>query len=141
MPSVETALAYSREERILERVPVGAKPQPIAKEEANSTWTVITTPRRLDATTVETLVAQCEDSLLQTSLLILDFVDTVFLASAGLAALAKIQRIAKDQNGQMRVANCSEDVKRVIEIVRFDKILSMYKDVPSAMSRTESIQK
>ena len=138
MPSVETALAHSRKERILERVPVGAKPQPIAKEEANSAWTVIKAPRRLDAITAEKLVAQCEDCLLQNTFLILDFVDTVFLASAGLAALAKIQRLAKVQNGQMRVANCSNDVRRVMEIVRFDKILSIYKDVPSAMSRAES---
>jgi len=75
----------------------------------------------------------------RTPFLILDFAATVFLASAGLAALVKIQRLAEEQNGKVRLANCSEDVNRVIQMVRFDKVLSLYKDVAAAAGQLESV--
>jgi len=66
--------------------------------------------------------------------LIVDLAETVFLASAGLAALAKLNRIATERNGELRVVNCSADVQRVIELVRFDRVLSVYGDLSSAMA-------
>jgi anti-anti-sigma factor len=146
LPTVELALSHFRQENLPEVEPVQTKIQSaawqsIGKVETNSAWTVIKVPRRLDAAAADSFIAQCEASLSRQPFLILDFAATVFLASAGLAALAKIQRSAQEQNGQMRVANCSEDVSRVIEMVRFDKILSVYKDVASAMAHMEPASK
>ncbi|MCZ7672795.1 MAG: STAS domain-containing protein [Chloroflexi bacterium] len=64
--------------------------------------------------------------------MILDLADTILLASAGLAVLAQISRTAVQRQGELRVANCSADVMRVIHMVRFDKVLSLFPDVESA---------
>jgi anti-anti-sigma factor len=76
----------------------------------------------------------CSSMLVQNPFLILDLSDTVFLASAGLAALAHLHRLADERNGEFRVTNCSADVLRVIEMVRFDRVLSLYGDLSSAMA-------
>ncbi|MFZ1395801.1 MAG: WecB/TagA/CpsF family glycosyltransferase [Candidatus Promineifilaceae bacterium] len=138
VPTIETAFAALREEKV--RIPETAAPSVPTRPQAVSPaqWTVVKVTRRLDANTANDLIEQCEEHLWKNPFLILDFAATVFLASAGLAALAKIQRLAEEQNGKVRLANCSEDVNRVIEIVRFDKVLSLYKDIDSAMGMLES---
>lgn len=96
-------------------------------------WAVFQAPRRLDAMTAPDLVQNCSELLLNNPHLILDLSDTTLLASAGLAALAKINRVADENNGELRVTNCSDDVMRVIKMVRFDKVLSLYSDVDEAV--------
>ena len=59
-------------------------------------------------------------------------VSSVILTSAGLSALAHLNRIAQEQHGALRVTGCSTDVMQVIEMVRFDKILALYRDISSA---------
>ncbi len=139
VPSVEAAFATLREERgtAVEPTPLSETTSPTT-EESPTQWTIVKVARRLDANTANSLIEQCEAHLWRTPFLILDFTATVFLASAGLAALVKIQRLAEEQNGKVRLANCSEDVNRVIQIVRFDKVLALYKDVASAMGQLES---
>jgi anti-anti-sigma factor len=66
--------------------------------------------------------------------LIIDLTETIFLDSSGLAALAKINRSTKDKRGEFRVTSCTKDVSTVIHLTRFDKVLSIYKDLPSAMA-------
>ncbi|MBE2220080.1 MAG: WecB/TagA/CpsF family glycosyltransferase [Anaerolineae bacterium] len=96
-------------------------------------WIVYQAPRRLDAITAPDLTEACCELLASNPYLILDLSETTLLASAGLASLAKINRTAAEQNGALRVTNCSEDVMRVIKMVRFDKILTLYTDVDEAL--------
>ncbi len=110
----------------VQEIEVQVKTQP-------SEWTVYQAPRRLDAMTAPDLTETCSEMLLTTPYLILDLADTILLASAGLAALAKINRAADEQNGELRVVNCSEDVMRVIKMVRFDKVLALYSDIDEAV--------
>ena len=98
----------------------------------DSKWSVVNGPRRLDANTVNEVKQACQEALNKNPHLILDLSDTVFLASAGLAMLASLHREASDRKGELRVTNCSNDVQRVIEMVRFDKVLSLYGDLASA---------
>lgn len=138
-PSVEAAFATLHESHHPAMAAPALTRQPTpAEEESAPQWTVVKVERRLDANTANALIEQCEAHLWHNPFLILDFATTVFLASAGLAALVKIQRLAEEQNGKVRLANCSDDVNRVIQLVRFDKVLSLYKDVASAMGQLES---
>lgn len=98
----------------------------------DSKWAVVNGPRRLDASTVNEVKQACQEALNKNPYLILDLSDTVFLASAGLAMLASLHREASEREGELRVTNCSNDVQRVIEMVRFDKVLSLYGDLASA---------
>ena len=97
-------------------------------------WAVVKAPRRLDADSAPDVTETCSSILHRNPFLIIDLSETVFLASAGLAALAKLNRIATELNGELRVANCSTDVMRVIELVRFDRVLALYGDLSSAMA-------
>ncbi len=99
----------------------------------NGSWTVLIAPRRLDASNAFEVRNHWESMLHDHSYLILDFSETVLLASAGLAVLARLDRLARETSGEVRVTNCSTDVLRVIELTRFDKVLSLYPDLNSAM--------
>lgn len=113
--------------------PPGAESNGGAVQVMEASWTVLKGPRRLDATTAPEMAETCTQLLENNPRVVLDLSETVLLASAGLAALAQINRAAIERNGELRVANCSKDVLRVIEMVRFDKVLSLYSDVPTAV--------
>lgn len=134
---------FSQPERLVEVVPASqfatvhsrpaesAKPEPA--QETAADWAVYRTPRRLDAITAPELADKSREWLVRSPHIILDMSDTILLASAGLAALAQINRTAAEHQGALRVANCSDDVMRVIQMVRFDKVLSLYSDVDAAL--------
>lgn len=137
------AYTYEKEETAVSIPPISQttytgtavlKVRETAVSEMVNEWAVFKAPRRLDAVTALALTETCHDMLVTTPNLILDLSDTVLLASAGLAALAKINRDADEINGSLRVVNCSDDVMRVIKMVRFDKVLSLYSDVDAAVS-------
>jgi N-acetylglucosaminyldiphosphoundecaprenol N-acetyl-beta-D-mannosaminyltransferase len=102
--------------------------------QAESQWRVVKMPRRLDSETVPDVRIICNPMLEEDPYLVVDLADTVFLASAGLALLADLDKLATDLGGELRVAGYSDDVYRVIEMVRFDKILTLYGDVHTAMA-------
>ncbi len=113
--------------------PMAATPAAAAVPPASDPdWLVYRAPRRLDAVTAPELAETCTELLNEKPHLILDLADTILLASAGLAVLAQISRTAVQRQGELRVANCSADVMRVIHMVRFDKVLSLFPDVESA---------
>ncbi|MFO7680632.1 MAG: WecB/TagA/CpsF family glycosyltransferase, partial [Chloroflexota bacterium] len=135
-------MPYSQPERLVETAPMPqAAGEPRAAPSANqepvkvlaTDWAVYRTPRRLDAITAPELADKSREWLASSPNIILDMSDTTLLASAGLAALAQINRAANEQQGALRVANCSDDVMRVMQMVRFDKVLSLYSDVDAAL--------
>lgn len=133
-PSIDDAL---RKRQQAAHEPVG---QPVLVAKSNQAiavetrWAVVQTPRRLDALTAPEVSERCLALLATNPFLILDLQETVFLASAGLAALAKINRLAVEQEGELRLTNCSSDARKVLEMVRFDKVLTVYEDLASAMT-------
>lgn len=95
-------------------------------------WQIIKMPRRLDAVTVPEMTEKGTAVLSEHNHVILDCTGMAFLTSAGLAMLAQFQRKAEENGGALRVAGCSNDVLRVIEMTRFDRVLSLFDDVTSA---------
>jgi N-acetylglucosaminyldiphosphoundecaprenol N-acetyl-beta-D-mannosaminyltransferase len=95
-------------------------------------WHIIKMPRRLDAVTVPEMTEKGTAVLNEHNHVILDCTGMAFLTSAGLAMLAQFQRKAEEKGGALRVAGCSNDVLRVIEMTRFDRVLTLFDDVTSA---------
>ena len=122
--NVNDGLGIVQDEPFVERVE-----EPVANN-----WSVVKMPRRLDAETAPEVNEQCMQVIQENPHVVLDFTNTVFLASAGLATLSKLDRLAGDKGGELRVAGYSEDVLRVMKMVRFDKILSLYGDVDAAVA-------
>jgi anti-anti-sigma factor len=106
----------------------GALPTP-----AGGRWQVLSVPRRLDHVTAPELSRSWCSALVASRFLILDFSQTVLVTSAGLALLAQLHRTACNHEGELRLVNCSRDVRRVMEMVRFDRMLDLYPNMAAAL--------
>jgi N-acetylglucosaminyldiphosphoundecaprenol N-acetyl-beta-D-mannosaminyltransferase len=95
---------------------------------------VVTMPRRFDAATAPQVLQECSDALTPDGWLILDFSSTVFLASAGMAVMVQLQRLAKERGGEVRVAGCSPDVQRTLKLTRLDSVLPLYPSIAAAQN-------
>ena len=88
-------------------------------------WTVVRMPHRLDANTSPQMIQLCMQELATNPHMVLDFSDTNFLSSAGLAAMLQLNREAQKNGGEVRIAGCNGDVLRTIQMTRLDKVLSV----------------
>jgi len=123
-PTLEVALAA---------VSATSRPEaPAAAQPGAGPWTVVKGVRRFDAASAPEMIRLGTQALGQHHYVILDLSETVILTSAGLSALAYLNRVAQERHGALRVTGCSADVMQVIKMVRFDKVLSLYRDVSSA---------
>jgi N-acetylglucosaminyldiphosphoundecaprenol N-acetyl-beta-D-mannosaminyltransferase len=95
-------------------------------------WSVWRTPRRVDATTSPALLEQGNALLAENGFLILDFEETDFLTSAGLAVLVQLQRRAQEQGGALRLVVKNQDVLRVLKLVRFDRVFEIFDSLAEA---------
>lgn len=95
-------------------------------------WVVLQVPRRLDANTTPLVQDAWLARVYQEEMLILDFSDTVLVASAGLAFLAQLDRLARKHASELRLTNCSQDVLNIFQITRFDQVLALYPDLAAA---------
>jgi anti-anti-sigma factor len=90
--------------------------------------------RVLDASTAPDFIQTGTDALAKNPFLICDLSETAYLASAGLAALAQLRKIASNLNGELRVVSCSPNVLQVIKMARFDRVLPLYSDFSLAVA-------
>lgn len=110
-------------------------PEPVPAPEPVATgWSVAKMPRVVDATNAESLFVRCTASLGTSPWMVLDFSEAVFLASAGLAMMVKLNRAAEERGGKLLVAGCTRDVARTIQMVRLDQVLTVVDDLVTATS-------
>jgi N-acetylglucosaminyldiphosphoundecaprenol N-acetyl-beta-D-mannosaminyltransferase len=96
-------------------------------------------PRSLDATTTPEVIETCLERMKDNARLILDFTETTFVASAGLAAMVKLSRHSKENGGEVRVVGCSGDVLRGIKLVKLDMVLPLFQDVQAATAAAPTL--
>ena len=106
---------------------------PTAIQDDVNGWSVIHLPRLVDAEAAHDILERSIQRLERSQRLILDCSDTVFLASAGMAMMLKIDRMARERGGMLRIAACSPDVQRTLELVKLDNMLALYADVVAAV--------
>jgi len=94
---------------------------------------VLAMPRRLDASTAPAMQEEAAAALAPHTRLILDFTQTAFLASAGMAAMITLNRQAQAVGGVLRVAGCAGDVLRTLKLTRLDAVLPLFADVDAAL--------
>lgn len=98
---------------------------------AGESWAVIPIPRRFDGDTAESIRQMALKAVQQNSRIVMDFTDTVFLASAGLAVMAELHRRVNEVEGQMVLTGCSPEVYKVIQLVKFDQFLTIEQQATS----------
>lgn len=77
-----------------------------------------------------TILLHTEDS----NKLILDLSEVEYCDSSGLSAILLAYRILQADEGQIRLASPTKNVKKLIEISQLDRILPISKDVDTAIS-------
>lgn len=95
-------------------------------------WTVIRTPRTLDAKSAPFLLDRCSVVPMQHAKMVLDFSETVFVSGAGLTALIKLSHEVRSHGGELRAAGCSRDIEYGMKLVRLDQFISLYASVAEA---------
>ncbi|NJN18384.1 MAG: WecB/TagA/CpsF family glycosyltransferase [Oscillochloris sp.] len=113
---------------------------PAAPDPAEHGWTVIRSVRELDAYTVPAILPPLLESLERNPFLVLDLSEMLFLSSAGMAALVKLQRAAQQRGGEVRLAACPPDVRRSIELVRLDVLITLYESVAAAVAEAPVVE-
>lgn len=95
-------------------------------------WAIIPAPRLFDATTAPTVLEQVSAALNKAARVVIDCSGTTFMASAGMATLVKLDRLAREQGSALRIAGCSPDVLRTLQLVKLDLVLAIFPDVRAA---------
>ncbi len=134
LEDVDAALA-ARHARKQQAAEAASAPKP--KAQSQEGWQVVKMPRRLDASTVPQLTEDCLTYLDTAPYLIFDCSELVFLTSSGLAMFAAVKRRAESKGGALHVAGCTRDTLRVIEMTRFDRVLSLFDSVDEAKTTTK----
>jgi N-acetylglucosaminyldiphosphoundecaprenol N-acetyl-beta-D-mannosaminyltransferase len=107
-------------------------PRPPPAADAAVKTVVLAMPRRLDASTAPAMQEEALAALAPHTRVILDFAQTTFLASAGMAAMILLNRRAQAAGGELRMAGCAGDVLRTLKLTRLDAALALFADVDAA---------
>ncbi len=87
------------------------------------TWRVVQMPSRFDARNASQIHQECLALLEKERNILLDFSETVMLASAGLAVLVDLHRKTQACQGSLLLTRVSKDVLKVLQLVKFDEFL------------------
>ncbi|MBX0328800.1 WecB/TagA/CpsF family glycosyltransferase [Oscillochloris sp. ZM17-4] len=107
-------------------------PQPVAPRAADNGWSVVHMPRIFDGNNIGLIVERCLAGIETNPHLVMDFSETSFMSSAGMAALLKLDKAARAKNGALRIASCSHDLIRTLKLIKLDNILTVMQDVATA---------
>jgi N-acetylglucosaminyldiphosphoundecaprenol N-acetyl-beta-D-mannosaminyltransferase len=89
-------------------------------------------PRMFDGNNISLIVDRCMAGIETNPHLVMDFSETSFMSSAGMAALLKLDKAARAGNGALRIASCSSDLLRTLKLIKLDNILTVMPDVATA---------
>ncbi|WP_174842863.1 WecB/TagA/CpsF family glycosyltransferase [Candidatus Oscillochloris fontis] len=108
------------------------EPQPVAPQPTDNGWSIVRMPRMYDGNNIATITDRCLEGIETNPYLVLDFSDTVFMSSAGMASLLRLDRAARSKSGALRVVSCSNDLVRTLKLINIDTILTLMADVATA---------
>jgi N-acetylglucosaminyldiphosphoundecaprenol N-acetyl-beta-D-mannosaminyltransferase len=132
-PDVAAALAERRGQATAAAAVSPAVAVAAAAPVADMGVKIMAMPRRLDASTAPAVQEECAAALAPHMRLILDFSQTTFLASAGMAAMITLNRQAQAIGGEICAASCSADVLRTLKLARLDTVISLFPDTDAAV--------
>lgn len=94
---------------------------------------VITASGELDFAAVEELRAPLMPAT-ERGLVVLDLSGITFCDSSGVRTLVEADRSAREHGGEFRIAAPSEDVLRVLSLIKMNTALRIFADVSSALA-------
>ena len=70
--------------------------------------------------------------------LVLNLHDVPFMDSVALENLLGLQERLAERMGQVRLAKCTPEVRKILEITRLDNTFEIFEDIPEAIKATEA---
>jgi anti-anti-sigma factor len=90
---------------------------------------------RLDALTVPGFEKVLRDHVSQgTARIVIDFQDVTYISSSGLRALLTARRLARGQEGDVRLCRLSPRVYEIFDMVGFTQVFGIYDSVELAQA-------
>jgi len=102
------------------------------KNRMEGTICIVAPAGQLDALTGPLLNQHFQEQLGENHNMILDLSSIDFVSSAGLRVLLGTVKDARRKSGDLRLAAVNSDVKKVLSVSGFDRLLKIYDDVESA---------
>ncbi len=99
---------------------------------------IVSPQGQLDAITGPELNAFFQETLKDHTNLIADLTGVDFVSSAGLRVFLAIVKEARRAGGDLRLAAVSSDVKKVLSVSGFDRLLKIFPEIKSAVSSYSS---
>ena len=100
---------------------------------------VVIVSGEVDTTTVaelhavfDALVARSEQNY------VIDLGDVTFMDSSGLAALARLYKRIRIGRGDVRLCNLRGELRRIIELTRFDRVFDIFENREAALNSFKS---
>ena len=100
-------------------------------------WSVMPIPKQLDMAQASEFTKEGLAYLEQNPYLILDFANTHILTSSGMAGMIKLHKKAKVQGGEVRLIGCNPEIARSIQLMKLDKLFTIYPDIKQASTPTK----
>jgi anti-sigma B factor antagonist len=69
--------------------------------------------------------------------IVLNFENVIFLSSAVLRVLIRLNTAINERHGQLRLCSIDEKIFEVFKITRLNKVFAIYKDVDAAVVRLQ----
>ena len=70
---------------------------------------------------------------------ILDCKDLIYMSSASLGALIGFSHQCRKANGDLKIANLSQKITNIVELLGFNKVLDIHPDTDTAIAAFENI--
>jgi N-acetylglucosaminyldiphosphoundecaprenol N-acetyl-beta-D-mannosaminyltransferase len=96
--------------------------------QGQDTW-VTKAPPRLDGKSSHHFTAACSHLLAQNPKMVIDLGNTIHVSGAGLIALDQLTKRAEEEQGNLCIIGCTNDINRVIKNHRFESKLHIYPDL------------
>jgi anti-anti-sigma factor len=68
------------------------------------------------------------------SYVVIDFAHATYINSYGLALLVKVMKHCRGRGGDVLLANVPPVIQSSLDLVRFDRIFTIYPDIPTALA-------
>ncbi|RRR65913.1 MAG: WecB/TagA/CpsF family glycosyltransferase [Candidatus Viridilinea halotolerans] len=99
--------------------------QPLPPMVTAGGWIVAKAPRLFDAETAPSFTEHCSSRIDGSTRMVIDLQETIFLASAGMATLLKLDRMLRERKGSLRITGCTPEVLRTLKLVKLDTVLTI----------------
>ncbi|MEM7799871.1 MAG: WecB/TagA/CpsF family glycosyltransferase [Chloroflexota bacterium] len=130
--NVYNSFKYLKMDRFFDIYQAGkstSEPEPYQTKRAQDLL-IISMPKRIDTVTSKETLQHCIEAAQNCANIILDFSNTRLVASAGLALLVHLNEHLKERNGSLALANCSDEISRTLELVKFDLLFPILEKLP-----------